>query len=474
MILERKAYSYLLKWKNSDPGKALLVDGARQIGKTFLIEQFAQKEFSNYIKVDFLRDEAAPYIAAATDLRDLIERLSLMTGKEIIPGKTLVFFDEIQEAPNLFTLSKYLVQDGRFRLIMSGSLLGIKLKQARSYPVGYVSAVTMHPLDFEEFCGAQNVPQSLLDTLADHFRQKTPLEQTLHERLIRLFRIYVIVGGMPEAVSRYLDTAGDLGAVRDVHADLIASYHRDISKHTGNRALQVEAIFDAIPSQLDKENKRFELRALKEKATFERYANDFAWLLATQAALKANSVTEPRCPLKRTEDPRRFKLYSGDTGMLSARYPLAVSMAVIAGDKSVNYGGVYENAIAQELVAAQVPLRYYRQSKMGEVDFIAETPLRQVVPLEVKSGKTYKRHVALNNLLKSDEFDISEAYVLSEANVSTGEIAGKPVTYLPLYLIPFLARTFATEGLRSDEELSRLGLPVSAFQAPSPDFSEFA
>lgn len=473
MILQRKAYDRLLKWKNDEPDKALLVDGARQIGKTFLVEQFARQEFSDYLKVDFLRDEAAPYIAAAADLRDLVERLSLMAGKEVVPGKTLVLFDEIQEAPNLFTLSKYLVQDGRFRLIMSGSLLGIKLKQARSYPVGYLSTLTMRPLDFEEFCRAQNVPQSLMDTLARHFASKAPLEQTLHERLIRLFRIYIVVGGMPEAVSRYLDTQGDLGAVRDVHTALIENYRRDIAKHAGNRTLQVEAIFDAIPSQLDKENKRFELRTLKEKAVFERYANDFAWLVAAQAALKTNSVAEPRCPLKRTEEPARFKLYAGDTGMLSARYPLTVPMAVIAGDKSVNFGGVYENAVAQELVAARVVPRYFRQSKVGEVDFIAETPTRQVVPIEVKSGKTYKRHVALNNLLKSDEFDVPEAYVLSEANLSVSEVAGKTVTYLPLYLLPFLARTFATEGLSSNEELSRMGLDPSSLKVPAPDFTEF-
>ena len=190
--------------------------------------------------------------------------------------------------------------------------------------------------------------------------------------MLRLWRLYMVVGGMPEAVQRYTDTRGDLGAVRDVHVDLTALYRDDISKHAGSRRLQVSAIYDAIPSQLDKENKRFELRSLKSKATFERYANDFAWLDGARAALKAVNVTEPKSPLRRTQEENRFKLYLADTGMLMSRYPLTTSMAVIAGGKSVNCGGTYENAVAQELASARVALRYHRHSGRGEVDFVGE------------------------------------------------------------------------------------------------------
>lgn len=472
-MLERKAYAKLLKWKADMPNKALLVDGARQIGKTYLIEEFARREFPDYVKVDFLRDEQAPYISQASDAQDLISRLSLMAGHEVIPGKTLVFLDEVQEAPDIVTLSKYLVQDGRFRLVMSGSLLGVELSRVRSLPVGFLHTVTMFPLDFEEFCRSQGASDALWDTLRVHFGRLEPVEQSLHERMLRLWRLYMVVGGMPEAVQRYTDTRGDLGAVRDVHVDLTALYRDDISKHAGGRRLQVMAIYDAIPSQLDKENKRFELKSLKSKATFERYANDFAWLVGARAALKTVNVTEPKCPLKRTQEENRFKLYLADTGMLMARYPLTASMAVIAGEKSVNCGGVYENAIAQELASARVALRYHRHSGRGEVDFIGETPSGHVVPIEVKSGKSYKRHVALNNLLSSSEFGVEEAYVLSEANVSTELRSGKPVHYLPLYLAPFAVERYVAEGVDTADELARLGLAGDAVMVPPPDLSDY-
>ena len=472
-MLERKAYKKLLEWKTTMPNKALLVDGARQIGKTYLLEEFARREFPDYVKVDFLRDGQAPYIAQAADAQDLVSRLSLMAGHEVAPGRTLVFLDEVQEAPDIVTLSKYLVQDGRFRLAMSGSLLGVELSRARSLPVGFLHTLAMFPLDFEEFCRSQGASNALWETLRRHFEQLEPVEQSLHERLLRLWRLYMVVGGMPEAVQRYTDTRGDLGAVRDVHMDLAALYRDDISNHAGSRKLQVAAIYEAIPSQLDKENKRFELRSLKSKATFERYANDFAWLVGARAALKTVNVSEPKRPLKRTEEANRFKLYLSDTGMLMSRYPLTTSMAVIAGEKSVNCGGAYENAIAQELASARVALRYHRHSGRGEVDFVGETPSGHVVPIEVKSGKSYKRHVALNNLLSTEEFGVGEAYVLSEANISSELRSGKPVHYVPLYLVPFVAERYFAEGVDAADELARLGLAGDSVMVPPPDLSDF-
>ena len=469
-MLERKAYKKLEAWKTNLPNKVLLVDGARQVGKTFLIEEFARREFDDYVKVDFLRDEQAPYVANAADARDLVERLSLMVGHRVEPGRTLVFFDEVQDAQNLITLSKYLVEDGRFRLVMSGSLLGVELQHVKSFPVGFLHVERMFPLDFEEFGRAVGLTESLWTTLASHAQGLEPVESSLHERLVRLFRLFIVIGGMPAAVQAYIDGKGDLGAVRDVQRDLVQLYRADISKYAGTRALQVASIFDSIPSQLDKENKRFELRTLRKKATFERYANDFQWLVSSCAALKTVNVGEPTCPLRRTEEQGRFKLYQSDTGMLSSRYPLPVAMAVIAGRRDVNFGGVYENVVAQELASARVPLRYHRHSGRGEVDFIAETPERCVVPIEVKSGKTYKRHVALNNLLAVEDFGMREAYVLSEANVSRGTRSGKPVHYLPLYLVPFVARRMVAEEVDAAEELERMGVSASSLVIPPPSF----
>lgn len=472
-MLKRKAYQKLVSWKTCLPNKVLLVDGARQVGKTFLIEEFGRREFDNCVKVDFLRDEQAPYVANASDAADLVERLSLMAGRKVETGKTLVFFDEVQEAQNLVTLSKYLVEDSRFRLVMSGSLLGAELKHVKSFPVGFLHVERMFPLDFEEFGRAVGMTESLWSKLEEHAGTLKPIEASLHERLLRLFRLFMIVGGMPEAVQTYINDKGDLGAVRDVHRDLVQLYRADISRYAGNRTLQVESIFDSIPSQLDKENKRFELRTLQKKATFKRYANDFQWLVSACAALKTVNVSEPACPLKRTEEQGRFKLYQADTGMLSSRYPLSVAMAVIAGQKDVNFGGVYENVVAQELASARVALRYHRHSSRGEVDFIAETPEREVVPIEVKSGKTYKRHVALNNLLAVEDYGVQEAYVLSEANVSQEYRLGKPVHHLPLYLIPFVAKRMVAEEINAAEELERFGTDVETLIVPPPSFEDF-
>lgn len=438
-MIERDAYELLSDWKNNDRRRALLLDGARQVGKTYLIERFAEREYPDYVKVDFLRDdEAAAAFSQVRDARQAIEMVGLLAGRGLEAGRTLVFLDEVQEAPNLVTLAKYLVDDGRFDLVMSGSLLGIELRKAKSLPVGYLRIETMYPLGFLEFCRARAVPSSVVDELRDCFAVKRPVRDAVHARMVNLFRSFLVIGGMPDPVQTYLDAAGDLGAVRKKQEDLVELYRIDIAKHAKNRALQVEDIFDALPGQLGKENKRFVLGSLKSDARFEEYANDFAWLTRAKAALKATCVTDPRPMLERTEEKNRFKLYQSDVGMLMSRYRQTVALAALSGARSVNFGAIYENAVAQELAAAGAPLHYYYHSRKGEVDFLVETD-DGVVPIEVKSGKDYKRHVALNNLLSSGEYEIERAYVLSEANVSMEKRAGGVVHYLPLYFAPLVA-----------------------------------
>lgn len=308
----------------------------------------------------------------------------------------------------------------------------------------------MVPLTFEEFCWARGVPQSILDQVREGYEKKTPLDDSLHGLLIDLFRQYLVIGGMPEVVQKSLNTRNDLGAVRQVQADLLSLYREDIAQYAGNRSLQVKAIYDAIPTQLDKENKRFQLKTLKDGARFERYANDFAWLVAARSVLRTVNVTEPKPMLARTEEQGRFKLYLSDVGMLLASYPAEVAMAAISGERSVNFGSVYENVVAQELAALRSPLRYYHHSRKGEVDFLIETRKGAVLPIEVKSGKDYKLHTALNSLLGTDEYGIEEAVVLSEANVSQSRRAGKIVHYLPLYMVGLVAAEASTPVTDSD------------------------
>lgn len=446
-MLERHAYQTLLSWKHDSSKKALLVDGARQIGKTYLIEEFAKREYPSYIKVDFLRDsQAATTLASAKSTREVIEALSLITGRHVVAGETLVFLDEVQEVQHLITFSKYLVQDGRFPLVMSGSMLGVELNHVKSFPVGFLREEKMYPLDFLEFARALGVPTTVIDAVHECFDEKRPVADGVHERLIDVFRLYVVVGGMPEAVQAYLDNGYDLGASREVQRGLVNLYRDDIAKHAGDRVLQVKAIYEAIPAQLDKENKRFLFKQIKADAKFERYANDFAWLTGACAALKTICVTDPRPMLERSEEQERFKLYLSDVGMLMSQYSTDVSLAARFGEKSVNFGGVYESVVAQELAAAGVPLHYYRHTRLGEIDFIGEAD-GAALPIEVKSGKGYRRHVALNNLLRSDEYGIERAYVLSEANVDTQHREGGTVHYLPLYMLPFVAKELAGASL---------------------------
>lgn len=439
-MLRRKMQEQLISWKNADEHKVFLLLGARQTGKTFIVREFAQTHYEAFVEVNFLEDEEnGKFLAGASGAEELVSRLSLILGHGIEPG-TLVFFDEVQQlGHDIVTLSKFLLDDGRFDLILSGSLLGTVLDGVTSFPVGYARLERMYPLDFEEFCWALGVPESILDTVRFHYREKTPLEATLHERLIALFRQYIVVGGMPEAVQKFLDHRRDLGEPRTVDAAIVEQYRYDIVKYAKKREMQIMAIFDDIPSQLARPNKRFVLKEIKEGATFQGYQNDFLWLAKAGVALPAYLVTEPKPPLARTQNGSKFKLYSSDCGILLARYPLASAREIISGAGDGNYGAVYENVVAQELASAGFPLLYYNNNRKGEVDFLVETEAGTVIPVEVKSGKDYKLHSALNNLLSSKDYPIEYAYVLSEANVGQGEKGGKPVYYLPLYMSLCLA-----------------------------------
>ena len=434
-MLRRKMIERLDAWKRTSRHKALLLTGARQTGKTFIVREFARNSYESFIEVNFIENkDAVSFLGSASDSRDLISRITFLTGQELKSGSTCIFLDEVQEEPDIVTMSKFLIEDGRFDLILSGSLLGVELRGIRSFPVGYLHIERMYPLDFEEFCWSQAVPEEMLDTLRSCYLEKQPVELTLHERFIKLFRLYVVLGGMPEAVQRYIDTAHDLNAVRLVASDIIEQYREDIAQYAPNRALQIKTIFDNIPSELVKVNKRFQMKSIKTGATYDRYDDDFAWLIDAGVALPTYSATEPKFPLIQTKVKERFKLYSSDVGLLISQYPRRITMDVIEGTRSVNFGSVYENAMAQELMAINPHLYYYTNNRKGEIDFLFETDEGTVVPIEVKSGKDYKLHTALNNLLETPDYAIEHAYVFSEANISTGQRKGKPVYYLPLYL----------------------------------------
>lgn len=458
-MLKRKMYDTLDDWRQAGARKVFILLGARQTGKTFIVRDFAEHNYEAFLEVNFLEDEeSGRFLAAAENADDLMSRLSLIAGAPLQKGM-LVFFDEVQHLGHgIVTLSKFLVEDGRFDLVLSGSLLGTALEGVTSFPVGSARIERMYPLDFEEFCWALGVPDSILETVQECYEQKTPVEETLHDRLVKLFRHYIVVGGMPEAVQGFLDHDRELGEARKVDADIIEQYRYDIVKYAKKRQAKILAIFDNVPAQLAKENKRFVLKSMGKGSMYDNLEDDFSWLTKAGVVLPTNLVTEPKRPLLRTEVPNKFKLYALDCGLLLAQFPPTSAKDIVAGEGDGNYGAVYENVAAQQLASAGFPLFYYNNNRKGEVDFLLETAEGKVLPVEVKSGKDYKLHSALNNMLRTEEYGIETAYVLSEYNVSVEQREGKPVYYLPLYMTMCFAR-------ERDDDMASITLEDISFES---------
>lgn len=434
-MLKRKITAKLEAWKAIAREKALLVVGARQVGKSFAIREFGKTHYTCFVEINLFEDKRArEALSASVDVSDFISRVTVLSGQAIVPGDTLVLIDEIQEAPDVVTMAKFLVEDGRCDWAFSGSMLGTEFKGVRSYPVGSVHELPMHPLDFEEFCWAIGVSGEALESVRRCCQDETPVEAYIHEALMANFRTYIVSGGMPEAVQRLVDSDGDIASVRQVLEGLNRQYRRDISKYAAVRSLQVQSIFDQLPVQLEGEARRFVLNSVDPQARYEKYQRDFVWLTNAGVALKTDLVDEPKSPLLKTANPMKFKLYQSDTGMLMARYPISLAQAAYLDEKDPNLGGVYENVVAQQLTAQGHQLFYYQTRKRGEVDFVVDAGNGKAVPIEVKSGCYYHAHAALDHVLETEGYNVDLGIVLSRGNV---ERRGK-VLYLPLYALPFL------------------------------------
>lgn len=433
-MVKRKIDNYLEKYYSSTK-KALLVTGARQTGKTYSIRQFGRSHFENMVEINFLEmGDAASVIATAKSSRDLLLRISSLTTQPLIEGKTLIFFDEVQECPEIVTAIKFLVDDGSYRYIMSGSLLGVELKDLRSEPVGYMDIKEMYPLDMDEFFTAVGLSQVVMDELRDAWNSRRPVDEFVHTKLMELFRLYLIVGGMPAAVQKYLDT-NNLQEVLAEQQAILRLYKRDIAKYDKRNKLSLEEIFDLIPSELNAKNKRFILKNLNENAKFSHFENSFIWLKEAGVALPVYNVEEPVVPLKLSRSRNLFKLFQNDVGLLAGQYADGIQLRLLTDAKSINFGSVYENAVAQELHAHGFDLYYFNSKKQGELDFVIEKN-GTVLPVEVKSGKDYHRHNALSNVLSSQIYPIEEAVVFSNENLGQ---SGK-VMYLPIYMVMFLEK----------------------------------
>jgi len=452
-MFQRTLYDQLLAWRRDGAGKALLLYGPRQVGKSFLVRTLAQREYQSYVEINLTDNaQARKALAQASDVRDLISRISLFSSMELVPGNSLVFIDEIQELPNIMTMAKFLVEDGRFDYTFSGSMLGTEFKGVRSYPVGFVREFLMRPMSFEEFCWATGIRSEHLDMVREALRAQRPVPDYLHDALLSRFRTYMVVGGMPEVVQRYVDNGGDLGPARTLQVDLNTQYQHDIAKYAEGRALAVRSIFDRIPLQLAEKSLRFKVAAVDRGARYESYEDNFLWLVNAGVGLKVDQVSEPKPPLRRTDRPSLFKLYQSDVGMLVARYPQSVARLIYLDERSANLGGIYENVVAQELAAQDLDLYYYMARKRGEVDFITEggeAPL----PIEVKSGRSFRTHASLDVLLASEEYGIPLGIVLSRSNVMR---EGK-VLYLPIYAAGMVRELYCADTPLPRMDLGEIG-----------------
>ncbi|MBQ6472605.1 MAG: ATP-binding protein [Victivallales bacterium] len=451
-MLQRKIYRRIEDFYKGRPGKALMIVGARQVGKSYIVEEFGKARYENFIKIDFI--ENRDYISVFSDAKsaeEILLRLSALFGDKMVPGKTLIFFDEVQECRELITQIKYLVQDGRYDYILSGSLLGTTLRDIASVPVGYMDIAQMYPLDFEEFARANGVGTQVLDSLRHSFETKTPVDAYIHERIMQLFDLYLIVGGMPAAVSTYLQTK-NLRRVADEQNAILRLYRHDISKYDEQNRLYLNEIFDLIPSELNAKNKRFILKSLHEKARFDKYYDSFLWLKNAGVALPVNVVDEPKVPLVLSKSKNLFKLFSNDIGLLAAQYGNGIQLRILRHETTINFGSIYENATAEELTAHGFALYYYNSKKFGELDFLIEEG-GKVLPIEIKSGKDYYRHNAMDNVLNLADYHVSEGFVFCGANVRR---AGK-ITYLPIYMLMFLQKKELPDQFFFKADFSDLG-----------------
>lgn len=431
-MIRRDAEKQINDW--IDNGKdALLITGARQIGKTYLIRNCLKEKNIPYIELNFIENsEYIELFSKSFNSKDIIMRLSLIGGEKLIPGKTVIFLDEVQECKELITAIKFLVEDGSFKYILSGSLLGIELSDLKSAPVGYMSIFDMYPLSFKEFIKALGVSNEIIDILKQSYKNRTEVDTFIHNKLIDLFNLYLIVGGMPEAVSIYIET-NNLEKVSKVHEKIIRLYKQDFSKYEVNNKLKLKEIYDAMPSQLDQKNKRFRLNILGDKMNYDRAENSFIWLKDAGVAIPVYNLNEPKLPFILNENRSLFKLFFSDVGLLTSQYSLQTKMAILNKEQSINNGSLFENAVAQELLSKGFKLYYFNSKKQGELDFLIELD-GEVLPIEVKSGKDYKKHSALNNVMNDLNYDIPEAYILNQNNI---EIKDKLI-YLPIYMLMFI------------------------------------
>ena len=438
-MLKRKISDVIEQHLQSNSERILLIDGARQVGKTYIIRYVGKKLFANFIEINMLEDSVGNKLFAnATTVDDFYLRISVIAGDKMKEKEnTLIFIDEIQAYPHLLTMLKFLRDDNRFTYIASGSLLGVTLAQTTSIPMGSIRKIRMFPLDFEEFLYANGMNEFAVNVLRKKFEARESLDEAMHEKMMEFFKRYLLVGGLPAAVNAFLDTK-NIQAVREIQREIHDYYAADASKYDAERKLKIRRIYDQIPSNLENKKKRVVAQRIEDirGKTFADYEDEFEYLISAGIALNVQAISTPVFPLIESSGKNLLKLYLNDVGILTSILYGSNIRAVLDDERSVNLGSVYESVVASELIAHGYNLFYYDNRSKGEVDYLIDDyDSLSAVPIEVKSGKDYTVHSAMNTFVKNEDYHVKKAYVLSNAREITTN--GK-ITYIPIYDVMFL------------------------------------
>ena len=438
LMLFRKIESLIEEHLKSDTKKILLIDGARQVGKTYIIRYVGEKLFENFIEINMVEDSLGDRLFAETKtVEDFYLQVSMLKGEKMKEKEnTLIFIDEIQAYPHLLTLLKFLSQDNKFTYIASGSLLGVTLSQTTSIPMGSIRKVRMYPLDFEEFLYANGLNELALSSMRKKFEHLESLDEPMHNKMMDLFRKYLLIGGLPDAVNAYLETK-NIKAGREIQTETHSYYAADAAKYDEKNKLKIRRIYDLLPSNMENKKKRVVAKSIEDKKgkTFNDYVDEFEYLISAGIALNVQAISNPVFPLIESTGKNLLKLYLNDVGILTNILYGNNIRAVLDDEKSINLGSVYETVVASELTAHGFKLFYYDNRNKGEVDYLIDDyDSLCTVPIEVKSGKDYTVHSALNTFVKNEDYHIKKAFVMS--NERTVKQNGK-ITYIPIYYIMF-------------------------------------
>lgn len=437
-MLYRKIAATIREHLTSGAKRILLVDGARQVGKTYIIRYVGKECFPNFIELNMIEDSLGPQLfARVKTVEDFYLQVSMLAGDRMQAQEdTLIFLDEIQAYPHLLTLLKFLREDGRFTYIASGSLLGVTLSETTSIPMGSIRKIRMFPLDFEEFLYANGMNAMALDMLKQKFTQRESLDEATHEKMMDLFRKYLLVGGLPDAVNAFVEQK-NIQMVREVQREVHDYYAADASKYDTSRKLHIRRVYDMIPSNMENKKKRVVAQAIENKRgkTFADYQDSFDYLISAGIALNVQAISTPVFPLLESSGKNLLKRYLNDVGILSGLLYGNNIRAVLDDQRSINLGAVYETVVASELIAHGHRLFYYDNRSKGEADFLIDDyDSLSTVPIEVKSRKDYTVYSALRNFVKNEDYHVQQAFVLSNAREITHK--GK-ITYLPIYFVMF-------------------------------------